>query len=510
MGPTLAEYFQQAGIQRYPAFAPYVRLKDTPFKSQVQSLTLCVHHQWYGLLHETGAGKSVPAVATALHYIGMGNKVLVVTLAGLIYQFAESVKNDFQGVDKYVRVHVLDDMPAKRQKLFDKWDAEGSWPEMIVMSYERFAISKLYLVMKEKGYDVLITDESQKWKEPNRVFFQRIREFLGDPEQPETAFIPMTGTPMHTALTDCYPLISLLSPGKYGSFEAFENRHCVFRKIKLKEPRKLGRGRVQTSFRLLVGYKNHDLLNKNLYQRALRVMKCDIPELRDLKEPIIQPVPVKLSTEHLELYRKMLVQKFVEMEGTEVITALQEQELRQKILQIVTCPELFIPEGKKMENHVFQAIEDLIEQAVPDGKVILFLHFRQTIRFYADKLQRFNPALMYGEVSGKEREVMRDKFLNDPECKLLIAHPKSAGAGFNFQSVCHTSIFGEPTASPGDFKQAMDRVVRPGQVWACNIYIIKALSTVAPEAIKEMLRRDSDISRVTLDRKTLRHFYDVT
>ncbi|MNG33323.1 hypothetical protein D3C84_1195470 [compost metagenome] len=70
-------------------------------------------------------------------------------------------------------------------------------------------------------------------------------------------------------------------------------------------------------------------------------------------------------------------------------------------------------------------------------------------------------------------------------------------------------IFAEPTGSPGEFKQAMDRVVRPGQVWQCNIYVLKALETLAPNAIRNMLRRDQDIGQVTLDPRTLRHFYNV-
>lgn len=506
--PTLAEFFQRAGIARYPAFAPYVQLAKPPFKSQVQGLSLCVHHQWFGLLDETGAGKSLPVVAAALHYIGMGNKVLVVTLASLCLQFAEAVKEDFIGVEKYVRVHVLDEGPAKRKKLLEEWEAQGSWPEMVVMSYEMFAICKLCLVMKDAGYDVLITDESQKWKNPGKKFAQRIKEYVGDPVAMETAFFPMTGTPMHTAMTDCYSLVSLLSPGAYESHDAFLARHCIYKKIKLKEPRLLKGGRKQYYFQLLDGYCRHAELSAHLYKRARRVMKRDIPELAALKDPIITEVPVKLSTEHLTLYRRLVEEKFIELESGEIITALQEQELRQRVLQMITCPEAFLDPGKTIDNHVLGAIEDLIEAEAPNSKIILFLHYRDTVERYAEALKRFKPALIYGGVTPEGREASRQAFLFDNECRLLIANPKSAGAGYNFQSVSHTTIFGEPTASPGDFKQAMDRVVRPGQLWQCNTYILKALSTVAPKAIKEMLRRDGDISRVTLDRKNLRHFYD--
>jgi SNF2 family DNA or RNA helicase len=506
--PTLAEYFQRAGIERYPSFAPFVQLKHTPFQSQVEGLSLCVHYQWFGLLDETGAGKSIPVVGAALHYIGLGNKVVVLTLATLIYQFAESVTEEFQGVDKYVRVHVLDEPPAKRAKLIEQWDSEG-WPEMMVMSYELFSHQKLCKILKEKGYDVLITDESQKWKSPESTLAKRIGEYVGDPAQPDTAFFPMTGTPMHTYMSDCYTLITFMSPGAYLSYDHFCRRHCRYKLIRLKVPKITSSGKRISRVKELVGYQRHAELSANLYARCRRVLKSQIPELRDLKEPIITEVPVRLSPAHREAYRKLTIERFIDFGDGTILSALQEQELRQKVLQIVTCPELFLPEGTKIDNQVLATCRDLTEAHTADSKVILFVNFRETVARYAEFFADMNPATMNGDLSATQRKAMTEKFLNDPTCRLLVANPRSAGAGFNFQGVSHTVIFAEPTGSPGEFKQAMDRVVRPGQLWQCNIYVLKALETLAPNAIRNMLRRDQDIGQVTLDPRTLRHFYNV-
>ena len=141
--------------------------------------------------------------------------------------------------------------------------------------------------------------------------------------------------------------------------------------------------------------------------------------------------------------------------------------------------------------------------------MILFVNFRETVARYTEFFADLNPATMNGDLSPTQRKAMTEKFLHDPTCRLLVANPRSAGAGFNFQGVSHTVIFAEPTGSPGEFKQAMDRVVRPGQLWQCNIYVLKALETLAPNAIRNMLKRDGDIGQVTLDPRTLRHFYNV-
>jgi len=74
--PTLAEYFQRAGIEWYPAFAPFVQFKYTPLQSQVEGQGLYVHYQQYGLLDEIDTGKSSPWMGATLHYICMGLNLL--------------------------------------------------------------------------------------------------------------------------------------------------------------------------------------------------------------------------------------------------------------------------------------------------------------------------------------------------------------------------------------------------------------------------------------------------
>ncbi len=59
--PTLAEYFQRAGIDRYLAVTPFVQLDKKPFKSKVRKPSLCVHNQWYKLPPEPGIWKSILA-----------------------------------------------------------------------------------------------------------------------------------------------------------------------------------------------------------------------------------------------------------------------------------------------------------------------------------------------------------------------------------------------------------------------------------------------------------------
>ncbi len=547
---TLEQFYRSAGVQQVPAFSPYVQLSRQPFASQRRALTLALAHDRWGIYDETGGGKTTPAQAAALYYIGFGNRALVLTLPILLQQFKEDLFADFKGIDKYVRCHILSEDPDGRRKLFDQWAESNGWPEVLVMTYEMFATgtdwvaaagpdgeplrkaatakpskfgpmrpepgpiikvrgTPVWQVVQMAGYNVVITDETQKIRGTDGIMFKRVLEYVGRPDEGKVAYFPLTGTPQYTSPLDAYSLIKLTNPDAYESWYHFERKHALYQKIRLKNPIKGKGGKEIRQLKKLVGYQRLEELSRNLYRRASRTMKSDIPELAGLRAPVIRPVPVELHPKHVELYRRLAEERFLELGDGEIITAMQEQELRQKILQIITCPELFCAEGDAPPNYVVDTCLDLMKDVIDDRKVILFANFRNSVESLKRHFDPFNPAVIYGGMSPAARDRERRKFLEDPECKVLLANAEAAGAGLNLQFVSHTVVFVEPTSIPGRFKQAMDRVVRPGQEYECMVYIIKALGTVAPEAIKEMLRRDTDIAEVNRDRKSLRHFYQI-
>jgi SNF2 family DNA or RNA helicase len=207
---------------------------------------------------------------------------------------------------------------------------------------------------------------------------------------------------------------------------------------------------------------------------------------------------VKLEAPHLKLYKKLVKERLLEMEE-KLIIADNAQSLRQQCLQIVTCPELFM-DNINFKNNVVAACREIINGVdIKNTKVILFANYQNSVRVLAKHFEEYKPALMYGPSNS---EKARKSFLTDDECRLLIAHPKSAGVGFNFQYVCHTVIFSEPTGVPGDFKQCMRRVDRSGQKNLVNVYIIKALDTISPKATREMLRKETEAQEVYHDRLT--------
>lgn len=509
----LADMFKSAGIRNINKAAEFIEVRlppdyddpeqkpNKPRADQIAVLNLALKGNRFGNYSEPGVGKTVVAQAFGLYWVFEGERCLVVMPPILLGQFKESLAETFVGSEKFASLHILNDSPAKRAKLMAEWRANNTWPSFMCVSYEMF----LKLHKELKGiYNVLIPDEAQNIKNYDSNTFHAVREVLGNWD--DTILHLMTGTPAHRDLQDCYALIKLTNPDAYSSFREFQNRHCVYKRFELKVGKQIktksGMKEVK-HFTKLTGFKDIGSIHAALYKNGVRITKDKVSKL---EKPVISIKSVELSADHKKLYDKLSKERILEI-GDRLISAVEDQSLRQKLLQIVTFPELFVDEGVKIHNNILEMADTLIDGIdTNETKVIVFANFKESVRVLAKRYEKFNPAILNGDVSNKEAQ--KQKFLNDPTCRMLVANPESAGVGLNLQGVCHNVIFVEPTGVPGDFKQAMERVYRTGQFKRVNVWIIKALKTLSPRAIESMLAREGAIHAVNRDRQSFLSFIE--
>ena len=464
-----------------------------------------------GKVFVTGnCGKTVQMQAMAMQLIADGNHVMMLMPPVLLGQFVESMVETFDGAQDCISWHVLNNGPKERAYLYDLWETTGEYPQLLLMSYEMFVQEtrvpkggkgkpRMAHILRER-YRVVTTDEGHKLCGHDTLLHGQLSWHCGEPD--ESMLQIATGTPMPTNPLSAYGIIQLLNPTAYSNFGQFERKHAEYSRIKLSQPKKLRGGRDQEYVIKLSGFKRQDEIRQALYKYGRRVVKENV---LNLKEPQIIETPVVLGTEHMRLYKQLEKERILEWKGEIIAGGLNEQRLRQALLRIVTNPEAFLPDGKKIYNAVLDTILELIDShgnGLPDetgfpNKIIIFCNLRATAAWLSKVLAGFNPVVLNGDTPDKDRA--RKQFTENDACRILIANPESAGYGLNFQHVSRMCIFAEPTSVPGEFKQAMERIYRNGQEGFVQVYILRASGTIAPRATKEMLNRAHEINKVNRD-----------
>lgn len=487
MSWTLERYLQEAGIGDIPEWASkvIVNINDDPelipFHHQVTGLSQAAYWERFGLYDDTGTGKSLISQGYVAYQSGLGNKVVGIMPPILLAQYNETIRGNLKGIDDYLDIQVFNQTPKKRADLMGKWRATDTWPDLLLMSYQMFLKHWREL---QFDYPVLIADEAQALKNPGSKIHAAVYTYIGGRSLDETNFLPMTGTPIHNGLKDAYGLIRLITPDRYSSWDNFAMLHCVFN--------------PNVKYEQIMAYKNHEHLYHGLYLQARRVLKS---EVLDMPEKLVSKVPVWLDAKHKKLYDTLARERVLEM-GDEIIDAIHQSSLRMKLMQLVSTPEDFSED--KVKNQWLSAVDEVVDTVGPNtNKIIIFGHFNKTLEKLFHHYKEFNPAIIYGGSLCKDSTKEKLKFQTDDTCRMLIAQPKSAGAGLDFQRVCSNVLFAEPTGVPGDVQQCSDRVYRAGQDETVNIYFLEVIDTSYSRILEQMLHKEGEANIVYRDNKEL-------
>lgn len=484
-----SEVFRLAGVRNSTPFA-HLTLPFTPREDQISAINWLLRYNRFGLFSETRTGKTIVMQMGILYCAHYGYKTTFIMPAILFDQFQETW-NDIQGPKP--SLFVLEAGPEKREKLFKSWESRtAEAPSVLILSQQIF--NKVQERLSMLGYRNLLFDEShQGLQQEESKICLAINRFIA---HQDTRLVLSTGTPIPTEVQNVYPTISLLYPGAYLNQRDFNRWHVINKTIYVRNKR----GEV---FPRAVpdSYVNLDFLHQVLYKQAWRVTKAQV---LDLKAPNIQVMPVHLSGPHFALYKQLLKQRFLMFPNGELIDAKHEAKLRQTALQLVANPEEFT--DRKLTNNLFELADQLVDSIGPKkNKILLFANYNLTVNSLVARYEKLNPARVYGGEGGgtgaNRKEI--DRFKHDDTCRILVANPEAGGVGLTLGHVCTHVIVVEPMSSPGDFEQAISRVILDGQTEPVVVYILSVQGTGHVSAVNSMLGRAQDIKTVNSDKQTL-------
>jgi SNF2 family DNA or RNA helicase len=325
-----------------------------------------------------------------------------------------------------------------------------------IINYEAIPseLSSLKALLQFKPM-ALVLDESHRIKTPGAKVtraLHRLREFAA------RRYI-LTGTPVANRPDDLWSQMYFLDDGQSlgESFEDFEKRF------------KSGRS----------GYQRLDELRERISPNVLRRTK---DTSLSLPEKSYTRVKVALSPKQETMYQTMreeLELSVRKMSGAEVVEQADAILARMvRLAQLASNPALLDAAYREVPGKL-RSLDELLTRLfrTRDRKVIVWTSFVENIRALSTRYKKYKPVVIFGEMTGVERDKSVFSFRSDPDVRLLIANPAAAREGLTLTEA-DTAIYVDRTFNLVDYLQSQDRIHRISQTKPCEIVLLIAENTV--------------------------------
>ena len=411
---------------------------------------------------EPGTGKT-PQVLSVVN-INKAEKVLIFCPAVLKYQWASEITDKFLPGS---RVIVVDGSKDERLKL---WRSEA-----------RFYIANYELLLRDfedmncREWDYILADESTRIQSPFAKQSKAIKRLRAKHR------IAMSGTPISNTAQNIWNILDWCNPGSMNSYWSFISRYCL-----------------KNTYGGIYGYVNMDELREKVKRYMIRRLKKDV--LPELPERIESDIIFALSAEEAELQKKIKQELLFSINKMDISKLENPMTLQFTIVkfgrlrQLADSLELLGENKKSTKLEVLK--EKLEEFKNTDQKILIFSEFAEMCKILNRELVIYNPQMIIGETSNKERQRIVEEFNTNPLNKVLIL--SSAGMyGLNLQAMASVIINYDLPFSLSKLEQRIGRAHRIGQKKNVMIYNLIGKGT-ADMAIKKIIYNKQKISDTVL------------
>jgi len=433
----------------------------TPRPFQLDALKFLVQNCNGGLLLDPGLGKTSISLALLNFLKSSGqfkSALIIAPLRPLYITWPAEVKKwaDFNNLT-YTILHGSD----KDEKLtLARTDIYLINPEGLKWFTMKGGFEKL-------GCDVLIVDESTKFKDSSTSRFKLIKPYL----KLFKRRVILTGTPAPNGLIDLFGQIYIVDMG-----------------------RALGRfiTHYRNAFFYPSGYGGYDWTlrqgaDKEILDRIrASVMRLASKDHIDMPELIKSNIEVDLPPDARRIYMEMEDHFLAEI-GDSVVLGVNGAAAGSKCRQIANGG---VYDGQHNATHVHDAktdaVGDLVEQ-LQENPLLIFYEFIHDLHRLQAKFP--NAPCLTGMTGPKLTKAV--EAFNEGKIPVLLAHPASAGHGLNLQGSCHHVCFYGITWDLELYDQSIARVWRQGQENEhVFVYHIVARKTLDQVVMKTLLGKD--------------------
>ena len=376
---------------------------------------------------------------------------------------------------KHLDIGILHD-DDKDQVLNEEHDFYAINPEGVM-----WLVEKLKKIPKERWpFDVLVVDESVKFKDSQTKRFKALRPILNNFKR---RYI-LTGTPTPNGLMDLFGQIYILDQGNALTPFITHYRNKFF---------------IPSGYGGYTWLPQFDAMDRITERVAPLTLTMTREEYLQMPELVQQMVWMELPAAARKIYRD-IEKNFITLINNQPITAPSAAAAGVKCRQVLNGA-LYTGEDKDwvpIHDVKIGALLDLIEELSGQPLLVLYEFIHDKERLVAEFTKRkINFGLLGGQ-SMKKDQVVIDAF-NAGKLPVVLGHPASMGEALNLQGECaHICWFGL-TWNFYHYDQAIQRVWRQGNkathVIAYHLCIKNSLDETVVGTLNSKDRTQEDFTR---------------
>lgn len=454
------------------------KFKTKPFDHQIQGFKYGLEKDSFLLGDEQGLGKTKQAIDIAVakkKSLGYKHCLIVCGVNGLKWnwEYEIGVHSDEKSciLGERLRANGNRVPSSTKTKIEDLENLSDAY--FLITNVESLRSPQIQTILKklieDKQIEMVVVDEIHKCKNPSSAQGKGLLKL-----NPETK-IAMTGTPLMNTPLDLYIILKWLGYEKH-SFYQFKNYFCVMG----------GFGGYQ-----IVGYKNLNLLQKQLDENMLRRLKKDV---LDLPDKLHVTEYVEMGKEQAKIYKQVQSELRRDIDKIKISVNPLDQLIRLRQATGYTgILSSSIEESAKIDR-----LEEIVDELVDNGeKVIIFSNWTSITDAVHDRLKKYNPAIITGQTKNRAEEQKR--FTENPDCKCIIGTIGAMGTGLTL-TAASTVIFMDSPWNRANKEQAEDRAHRIGTTSVVNIITLVCKDTI-DERIEDIIYKKGKMADIMVDQE---------
>lgn len=440
--------------------------KPTPRPDQIADLAYFINNPKAGLLHDPGVGKTITAaVFTEYRWKYFQEKAVWVMPVSLLKKNKDELIRftSFEPED----IVIVQGTKEKKEELL-------RGPGKIwLMSGTGYSASWVELLQYHPDIKVNVIDEfhliyAGHTSARTQSWYIACRQM--------NALMIMSGTLIKGRLSSAYPMIHVVAPLYYGSYEGFLAQHAILDQY----------GRI-------AGWMNHEKLRNVLGTISIR---RSFESVYGVEHPVIQTETCEMSPKIRAKYNELEQLGVIELENS-MLEATSAIATLIRCRQIMACPEIFqlmkSDELTGKDERMMIHVEDHIETG--ERLVIFAALIPEQERIYRHLQKKgLKVAIINGTVSGAERQRI-DADFRAGRLQFIVGSAATMGVGFNWPFL-RMVLFASLDYGDDTFTQAYKRGIRAKRETPLLVIVLEYRNSIDQQIFKIIERKAKDYSQV--------------